>query len=72
MPHYALLHRFAARVGQSIPLLDEEALRAVRNWHFAPTRVNGQPVPKVVVSLDVTDLSTPTLYQEVSWSSGDA
>ena len=32
-----------ARVVQSIPLLDDEALRAVRNWHFAPTMVNGQP-----------------------------
>ena len=30
-----------ARVVQSIPLLDDEALRAVRNWHFAPTMVNG-------------------------------
>ena len=34
-----------AKVVQSIPLLDEEALRAVRNWHFAPTVVNGQLVP---------------------------
>ena len=28
-----------------IPLLDEEAVRAVRNWHHKPTVVNGQPVP---------------------------
>jgi TonB family protein len=34
-----------ARVVQSIPLLDDEALRVVRNWHFAPTMLNGQPVP---------------------------
>jgi TonB family protein len=34
-----------AKVVQSIPLLDDEALRTVRNWHFAPTMVNGQPVP---------------------------
>jgi TonB family protein len=34
-----------ARVVRSIPMLDEEALRAVRNWHFAPTVLNGQPVP---------------------------
>jgi TonB family protein len=33
------------KVVQSIPLLDETALRAVSNWHFAPTLVNGQPVP---------------------------
>jgi periplasmic protein TonB len=34
-----------AKVVQSIPLLDEAALQAVRNWHFAPSVVNGQPVP---------------------------
>jgi TonB family protein len=40
-----------ASIIQSIPLLDEEALRTVRNWHYAPTMVNGQPVP---VRMDVT------------------
>jgi TonB family protein len=34
-----------ARVVRSIPLLDDAALQAVRNWHFSPTVVNGQPVP---------------------------
>jgi TonB family protein len=34
-----------ARVVRSIPLLDDAALQAVRNWHFTPTVVNGQPVP---------------------------
>ena len=34
-----------AKIIQSIPLLDEAALQAVRNWHFAPSVVNGQPVP---------------------------
>ena len=34
-----------AKVVQSMPLLDDEALRAVRNGHFAPTMVNGPPVP---------------------------
>jgi TonB family protein len=33
-----------AQVVQSKPLLEDEAFRAVRNWHFAPTMVNGQPV----------------------------
>jgi TonB family protein len=32
-----------AKVVRSIPLLDDEALRAVRNWHFAQAVVNGQP-----------------------------
>ena len=34
-----------ATVVRSVPLLDEAALKAVRNWHFEPTVVNGQPVP---------------------------
>jgi TonB family protein len=45
-----------AKVLRSIPLLDEEALRAVRNWHFAPSVVNGQPVPvRMNVSVSFTD-----------------
>lgn len=34
-----------ARVLRSVPLLDQAALDAVRTWKFAPTIVNGQPVP---------------------------
>jgi TonB family protein len=34
-----------ARIVQSIPMLDEQALLAVRNWRFTPTMVNGVPVP---------------------------
>jgi TonB family protein len=34
-----------AKVVRSIPMLDEAALQAVRNWHFTPTMVNGQTVP---------------------------
>jgi TonB family protein len=34
-----------AKVVRSVPLLDEAALKAVHNWHFEPTMVNGQPVP---------------------------
>lgn len=33
-----------ARVLQSVPLLDEAALAAVRQWVFTPTLLNGQPV----------------------------
>ena len=34
-----------AHVLRSIPLLDEAALDAVKQWEFVPTLLNGQPVP---------------------------
>jgi protein TonB len=40
-----------ARVVRSVPMLDEAALDAVRQWRFAPTVVNGQAVP---VRMNVT------------------
>jgi TonB family protein len=44
-----------AKVVRSIPMLDEAALQAVRNWHFAPTMVNGQSVPvRMVVTVNFT------------------
>jgi TonB family protein len=33
------------RITRSVPLLDQAAVSAVRKWKFAPTVVNGQPVP---------------------------
>lgn len=33
-----------ARVLRSVPLLDEAALAAVRQWRFSPSRLNGVPV----------------------------
>jgi protein TonB len=33
------------RVLRSIPLLDEAALGAVRQWRYTPTLLNGVPVP---------------------------
>jgi TonB family protein len=42
-----------ARVVRSVPMLDDAALQAVRTWKFAPTIVNGQPVPvRMTVSVN--------------------
>jgi protein TonB len=37
-----------ARVLRSIPLLDQAAVEAVRQWEFTPTLLNGSPVPLVM------------------------
>jgi TonB family protein len=37
-----------ARVIKSIPLLDESALTAIRQWRFTATRLKGEPVPVIV------------------------
>ena len=37
-----------ATVVQSIPLLDQAALDAVRQWEYLPTMLNGVPVPIVI------------------------
>ena len=37
-----------AKVLRSIPLLDNAALDAVRQWEFTPTLLNGVPVPVIM------------------------
>jgi periplasmic protein TonB len=37
-----------ARVLRSIPLLDDAALDAVKQWQYVPTLLNGVPVPVVM------------------------
>jgi protein TonB len=37
-----------ARVLRSIPLLDQAALDAVRQWEYEPTLLNGEPVPVIM------------------------
>lgn len=39
-----------ARVLRSIPLLDQAALNAVRQWEFTPTLLNGQPTPVIMTA----------------------
>lgn len=41
-----------ARVVKSVPLLDQAALEAVRQWHYQPTLLNGVPTA-VVMTLTV-------------------
>ena len=40
------------RVTKSIPLLDQAAMDAARQWEFTPTLMNGEPVP-VLVQLEM-------------------
>ncbi len=42
-----------AQVLRSIPLLDQAALDAVRQWQYTPTLLNGAPVP-VIMTVTVT------------------
>jgi TonB family protein len=45
-----------ARILRSIPLLDDAALRAVREWRYAPTIVNGRAVPiKMTVTVNFSN-----------------
>ena len=37
-----------ARILRSIPLLDQAALDAVRQWEYSPTLLNGVPVPVIM------------------------
>ena len=37
-----------AKVLRSIPLLDQAALDAVRQWQFTPTLLNGVPGPVIM------------------------
>jgi len=42
-----------ARVVRSIPLLDQAALDAVRQWEYTPTLLNGVPVP-ILMTVTIT------------------
>jgi protein TonB len=37
-----------ARILRSVPLLDQAAIDAVRQWQFTPTLLNGVPVPVIM------------------------
>jgi protein TonB len=48
-----------ARVLRSIPLLDQAALDAVRQWQYTPTLLNGVPVPVVFTATVQFSLDQP-------------
>jgi periplasmic protein TonB len=39
-----------ARILRSIPLLDQAALDAVRQWVYTPWLLNGQPIPVIMTT----------------------
>jgi len=42
-----------AKVLRSVPMLDQAALDAVKQWEYSPTRLNGKPVPvKITVTVN--------------------
>jgi len=41
-----------AKVMRSIPMLDQAAIDAVRQWEFTPTLLNGEP-KKVIMTVTV-------------------
>jgi len=65
-------HVAAARVLRSIALLDAAALEAVSQWEFAPTTLNGEPVPivmTVTVNFVLNDLVPRDCAEEQSMRS---
>jgi TonB family protein len=41
---------YDVKVLRSIPLLDDEAVRAVSQWRYVPTHLNGKPVPVIMTA----------------------
>jgi protein TonB len=42
-----------AKILRSVPMLDQAALDAVKQWEYSPTRLNGKPVPvKITVTVN--------------------
>jgi TonB family protein len=53
-----------ARVLKSIPVLDQAALDAVKQWRYTPTTLNGVPVPVILtVTVNFSLSDTPTTEQ---------
>lgn len=64
-----------AKVLKSIPLLDQAAVNAVRQWRYAPTTLNGVPVPVIMTvtvnfSLEGSTAGGATLSQPMTSMQG--
>lgn len=55
-----------ARILRSIPLLDQAALDAVRQWQFEPTRINGVPVAIIMTVTVQFSLQTDAMPRPCS------
>jgi len=47
-----------ARILRSVPLLDQAAIDAVRQWEYSPTLLNGKPVPVVMTVTQTFNLDS--------------
>ena len=59
------------KILKSIPLLDEAAIDAVRQWAYTPTTLNGVPVPvmmTVTVNFTLTEANTSSTPMQMSGS----
>ncbi len=52
-----------ARILRSIPLLDQAALEAVRQWQYTPTLLNGLPVPVIMTITVMFTLSSERMIK---------
>ena len=55
-----------ARILRPVPMLDQAALDAVTQWRYAPTLLNGQPVPVVMTVTVSFSLGTTEKPREVN------
>ena len=61
----------SVQVLRSVPLLDQAAVDAVRQWRYTPARLNGQPVPVVRSIPRSRRLASRAVCASISIHAGD-